>query len=82
MDADGLPRKIVIDKSAANTHGIKNINRILKRFGCPMPIDMVRIKYLDNIVEQYHRFIERKPSQPDLGNPRARRGLIDCRAAG
>jgi len=60
MEVNGLPRKIVIDKSAANTEGIKDINRMLRRFGCPVPIEMVRIKYLNNLVEQDHRFIRRR----------------------
>lgn len=66
MEVNGLPRKIVIAKSAANTEGIKDINRILKRFGCPVPIEMVRIKYLNNLVEQDHRFIKRRV-RPMLG---------------
>lgn len=66
MEASGLPRKIVIDKSATNTHVIKDINRMLKRFGCPVPIEMVRIKYLNNLVEQDHRFIKRRV-KPMLG---------------
>ncbi|MBM3604161.1 MAG: DDE-type integrase/transposase/recombinase, partial [Alphaproteobacteria bacterium] len=63
---NGLPRKIVLDKSAANTHGIKDINRMLKRFGCPVPIQMVRIKYLNNLIEQDHHFIKRRV-RPMLG---------------
>ena len=66
MEVNGLPRKIVIDKSAANTEGIKDVNRMLKRFGCPVPIEMVRIKYLNNLVEQDHRFIKRRV-RPMLG---------------
>jgi putative transposase len=66
MEVNGLPRKIVIDRSAANTQGIKDINRMLKRFGCPVPIEMVRIKYLNNLVEQDHRFIKRRV-RPMLG---------------
>ena len=66
MEVNGLPRKIVIDKSAANTQGIRDINRMLKRFGCPVPIQMVRIKYLNNLVEQDHRFIKRRV-RPMLG---------------
>ena len=66
MEVTGLPRKIVIDKSAANTEGIKDINRMLRRFGCPVPIEMVRIKYLNNLVEQDHRFIKRRV-RPMLG---------------
>jgi len=66
MEVNGLPRKIVIDKSAANTEGIKDINRMFKRFGCPVPTEMVRIKYLNNLVEQDHRFIKRRV-RPMLG---------------
>ncbi|MBM3605370.1 MAG: IS6 family transposase [Alphaproteobacteria bacterium] len=66
MEVNGLPRKIVIDRSAANTQGIKNINRMLKRFGCSIPIQMVRIKYLNNLVEQDGRFIKSR-MRPMLG---------------
>ena len=47
LEVNGLPRKIVIDKSGANTAGITAINRMLKRSGCPIPIGMVRIKFLN-----------------------------------
>jgi transposase-like protein len=43
---NGLPRKIVIDRSGANTAGINTINRMRKRFGCPVPIAVARIKSL------------------------------------
>ena len=66
LEVNGLPRKIVIDRSGANTAGINAINRMLKSFGCPIPIEMVRIKYLNNIVEQDHRTI-RKRIRPMLG---------------
>jgi putative transposase len=66
MEVNGLPRKFVIDRIAANTEGIKDINRMLKRFGCPVPIEKVRIKYLNNLVEQDHRFIKRRV-RPVLG---------------
>ncbi|MCX2720924.1 IS6 family transposase [Roseibium salinum] len=66
LEANGMPRKIVIDKSGANTAGIDEINRMLRCFGCPIPIEIVRIKYLNNIVEQDHRFIKRR-TRPMLG---------------
>ena len=78
LEVNGLPRKIVIDKSGANTVGITTINRMVKRFGCPIAIKMVRIKYL-NIepgvppvrtnrrgVEQDHRTIKKR-IRPMLG---------------
>lgn len=66
LEVNGLPRKIVIEKSGANTAGIKAINKMLKGFGCPVPIEMVRRKYLNNIIEQDHRFIKRR-IRPMLG---------------
>ena len=60
LEVNGLPRKIVIDRSGANTAGITAINRMLKRFGCPIPIEMVRIKHLNNMVEQDHRCIKKR----------------------
>ncbi len=66
MEVNGLPRKIVIDKSGANTAGIPAVNRMLRRFGCPIPIEMVRIKYPNNIVEQDRRTIKKR-IRPMLG---------------
>jgi len=66
LEVNGLPRKIVIDRSGANTAGINAINRMLKSFGCPIPIVMVWIKYLNNIVEQDHRMIKKR-IRPMLG---------------
>lgn len=56
----------MIDKSGANTAGINTVNRILKRFGCPVPIKMVRIKHLSNMVEQGQRTIKKR-IRPMLG---------------
>ena len=60
LEANGLLRKIVIDKSGASTAGIKAINKMLKGFGCPIPLEMARRQYLNNIIEQDHRFIKRR----------------------
>jgi len=51
LETNGLPRKNVIDKSGANTSSIKAINKMLKGFGCPIRIEMVRRRYLNDIVE-------------------------------
>jgi putative transposase len=66
LEINESPTEIVIDKRGANTTGIKAINKLLKRFSCPTPIEMVRRKYLINIVEQDHRFIKRR-TRPMLG---------------
>lgn len=57
---NGLLREIVIDKSAANTEGIKDIKRMLNWFKCAILFELVRNKYLNNLVEQDHRFIKRR----------------------
>jgi putative transposase len=66
LSSNGLPEKIVIDKSGANTAGIRGVNKILKRFGCPVQITTIRSKYLNNIIEQDHRFIKKR-IRPMLG---------------
>ncbi|RLK07326.1 IS6 family transposase [Ruegeria conchae] len=66
LEVNGLPREIVIDKSGANTAGITAIYKMLKGYGCPIPIEMIRRKYLNNIMEQAHRFIKRR-TRPMLG---------------
>ena len=66
LEVNGLPRKIVIDRSGAKTAGINAINRMLKSFGCPVPIEMIRIKYLNTMVGQDHRTIKKRV-RPMLG---------------
>ena len=50
-------------QSGANKAGLKAINQLLKRFGCPIPIEVARIKYLNNMVEQDHRTIKKRIRQ-------------------
>ena len=66
LSTNGIPVKIVIDKSGANTAGIRGVNKILDRFGSQIPITTIRSKYLNNIIEQDHRFIKRR-TRPMLG---------------
>ncbi|WP_372575205.1 IS6 family transposase [Ruegeria jejuensis] len=63
---NGIPKRITIDKSRSNAAGIKDINKIFKRLRIPVTIDTVRSKYLNNIIEQDHRFIKRL-TRPMLG---------------
>jgi putative transposase len=63
----GLPDRVVIDKSGANTAGINAINEQLSTAGLfAFAITMIQSKYLNNIVEQDHRFIK-KITRPMLG---------------
>ena len=52
---NGKPSLINIDKSGANMAGIKSYNRANNR-----RIKIRQCKYLNNIIEQDHRFIKRK----------------------
>ena len=63
---NGVPERIVIDKSGANLAGLQSINVILKFTGVGRIISIVQSKYLNNIVEQDHRFIKRI-TRPMLG---------------
>ena len=59
IDNNGMPKKVVIDKSSANYAGLMNINTLLFLFGATCFIDILRVKYLNNIIEQDHRFIKK-----------------------
>ena len=54
IDLNGVPDKITIDKSGANTAAIQSIQA-----DAGADIELRRIKYLNNIVEQDHRAIKR-----------------------
>jgi len=61
INRNGKPIKINIDKSGANTAGIKRYKKQYNR-----RIEIRQCKYLNNIVEQSHRFIKKKV-RPMLG---------------
>ena len=60
INSSGLPDKVTIDKSGANTAALNRINLLLALM-CMYPylLEIRRIKYLNNIVEQDHRAIKR-----------------------
>ena len=66
IGTNGVPERIAIDKSGANLAGLQSINVILKFTGVGRIVGIVQSKYLDNIVEQDHRFIKRI-TRPMLG---------------
>ncbi|CDZ76819.1 Integrase core domain protein [Legionella massiliensis] len=63
IGSNGVPEKVTIDKSGANKAGIDTINRTLALLfmmgGVFLQIGVRQIKYLNNIVEQDHRFIKK-----------------------
>ncbi|GFO76478.1 transposase, IS6 family [Bathymodiolus platifrons methanotrophic gill symbiont] len=63
---NGFPDKVVMDKSGANYAGLANINLLLILAGFATMIDILQVKYLNNIIEQDHRFIK-KITKPMMG---------------
>ena len=57
------PKKIVIDKSGSNISALKAANKALPE---DKQIEVHQVKYLNNIVEQDHRFIKKR-TKPMLG---------------
>ena len=56
---DGCPDRVVIDKSGANAAGLENMNLLLLLSGWCWLIEVLQVKYLNNSIEQDHRFIKR-----------------------
>ena len=54
MQANGVPEKVTLDKSGANKAAMDEINA-----RGDTPVIVRQVKYLNNIVEQDHRAIER-----------------------
>lgn len=63
IGSNGLPEKVTMDKSGANKAGIDTINLhlalLLMLGGLFVQLTVRQIKYLNNIVEQDHRFIKK-----------------------
>ena len=59
IGSNGLPDRVVIDKSGANLAGLQAVNVILKFTGTGHTVEVRQVKYLNNILEQDHRFIKR-----------------------
>jgi len=57
IDGKGFPEKVVMDKSGVDLAGLENINILLVLAGllC-LRVDICQVKYLNNLVEQDHRF--------------------------
>jgi len=66
IDANGFPGKVVMDKSGANYAGLENINMLLMLAGLISFIEICQVKYLNNVIEQDHRFVK-KITNPMMG---------------
>ncbi len=59
----GTPEKVTVDKSGSNKSALDSCNRDL---GEGNEMEIRQVKYLNNIVEQDHRFIKKR-TRPTLG---------------
>ena len=59
LGSNGVPDRVVIDKSGANNAGLENMNLLLALAGWCRLIEVLQVKYLNNIMEQDHRFIKK-----------------------
>ncbi|SMD06429.1 DDE domain-containing protein [Primorskyibacter flagellatus] len=66
ISANGAPDRVVIDKSSANLAGLQAIIGVLKLTPSGRTVEIRQLKYLNNILEQDHRFIKRI-TRPMLG---------------
>jgi putative transposase len=66
LDANGFPRKVVMDKSGANYAGLEHINILLMLAGLISFVEILQVKYLNNLIEQDHRFFK-KMTNPIMG---------------
>ncbi|MFK7844039.1 MAG: IS6 family transposase [Rhodothermales bacterium] len=66
IDSNDVPDKVVIDKSGANLAGLLWTNVMLKFTNESKLIKILQLKYLNNNIEQDHRFIK-KLTRPMMG---------------
>ena len=57
--ANGFPKKVVMDKSGANYAGLENINILLMLAGLISFVEILQVKYLNNLIEQDHRLVKK-----------------------
>jgi transposase-like protein len=58
-----MPKKVVIDESGSNTSTLTYFNKNLPK---KQKIQILQNKYLNNLIEQDHRFIKKR-TKPMLG---------------
>jgi putative transposase len=66
IDANGFPKKVVMDKTSANYAGQENINILLMLAGLISFVEILHVEYLNNLIEQDHHFIK-KITDPVVG---------------
>jgi len=61
--SSGRPDTVVIDKSGSNAAGLFNMNCLLVMHNWCWLLDVLQVKYLNNMIEQDHRF-KKKITRP------------------
>ena len=51
IDTNGFLNKVVMDISGANYAGLENINRLLMLAGLISFVEILQVKYLNNLIE-------------------------------
>jgi len=64
IGTNGMPDRVVIDKSGANMAGLQSVNVILKFTGADRIVKILQVKYLHNIPEQPSRGLLMSKAQP------------------
>ena len=63
IGSSGIPDKVIMDKSGAKKAGVNTINLALALLcmfgGLSLQMTVRQIKYLNNIIEQDHRFVKK-----------------------
>jgi len=77
IDTNGFPYKVVMDKSGANYTCIENINTLLMLEGLICFIEICQVKYLNNLIEQDHRFIVKNESHDGIKAFHSAKATID-----
>jgi putative transposase len=60
---NGFPDRVVLDKNGANLVALQNLNCLLILNGWFWLIEVLQVKYLNNIIEQDQRFIKKLTRQ-------------------
>ena len=67
INNNGFPHKVVMDKSGAIYEGLENISMLLMLAGLISFVEILQVKYLNNLIEQDHRFIKKITRSPMMG---------------
>lgn len=59
IGSNSVPDRVIIDKRGAKAPGVESMNLLAIQSGLCWLIEVLQVKYLNNMIEQDHRFIKR-----------------------